>query len=117
MMQNANLAALSAAGVSIWLDDLSRDRLESGNLQQLIETRSIVGVTTNPSIFEHAISHGHAYDQQFAELADRGVDAQSAIRAVPHRRRLRHFPQRTRSDRLRHRRGVRVRASHLDADR
>ncbi len=82
MMQNANLAALSEDGVSIWLDDLTRDRLESGNLQQLIETRSIVGVTTNPSIFEHAISHGHAYDQQFAELADRGVDAQSAIRAV-----------------------------------
>ena len=80
MMQNANLAALSAAGVSIWLDDVSRDRLESGNLQQLIETRNIVGVTTNPSIFEQAISHGHAYDQRFAELADRGTDAESAIR-------------------------------------
>ncbi|MCB0936962.1 MAG: transaldolase, partial [Mycobacterium sp.] len=51
MAQNPNLAALSAAGVSVWLDDLSRDRLQSGNLKELIDTRSVVGVTTNPSIF------------------------------------------------------------------
>lgn len=82
MTQNPNLAALAAAGVSIWLDDLSRDRLESGNLQQLIDTRSIVGVTTNSASFQHAISHGHAYDQQIAELVDRGADAESAIRTV-----------------------------------
>jgi transaldolase len=82
MTQNLILSALSAAGVSVWLDDLSRDRLTSGNLQQLIDTRSVVGVTTNPSIFQHAISHGHAYDQQIAELAERGVDADSAIRTV-----------------------------------
>lgn len=82
MTQNPRLAALSAAGVSVWLDDLSRDRLRSGSLQQLIDTRSIVGVTTNPSIFQHAISHGHAYDQQITELAKRGVDAESAIRTV-----------------------------------
>ena len=50
MAQNPNLAALSAAGVSIWLDDLSRERLQTGNLQQLIDTKSVVGVTTNPSI-------------------------------------------------------------------
>ena len=82
MTQNPTLAALSAAGVSVWLDDLSRDRLTSGNLQQLIDTRSVVGVTTNPSIFQHAISHGQAYDQQLAELAKRGADAESAIRTV-----------------------------------
>ena len=82
MTQNPTLAALSAAGVSVWLDDLSRDRLTSGNLQQLINTRSVVGVTTNPSIFQHAISHGHAYDQQLTELAQRGADAESAIRTV-----------------------------------
>jgi transaldolase len=82
MTQNLILSALSAAGVSVWLDDLSRDRLTSGNLQQLIDTRSVVGVTTNPSIFQHAISHGHAYDHQITELAERGVDADSAVRTV-----------------------------------
>ena len=64
MAQNPNLAALSAAGVSIWLDDLSRGRLESGNLQDLIDTRSVVGVTANPSIFQAALSQGDAYDAQ-----------------------------------------------------
>ena len=82
MSQNPNLSALSAAGVSVWLDDLSRDRLRSGDLQRLIDTRSVVGVTTNPSIFQHAISHGHAYEEQIAGLADRGADADSAIRTV-----------------------------------
>ena len=64
--QNPNLAALSAAGVSIWLDDLSRDRLQTGNLQELIDTKCVVGVTTNPSIFQAALSKGHAYDEQVA---------------------------------------------------
>jgi transaldolase len=82
MTQNLILSALSAAGVSIWLDDLSRDRLTSGNLQQLIDTRSVVGVTTNPSIFQHAISQGQAYTRQLTQLAERGADADSAIRAV-----------------------------------
>ncbi|MFL6086408.1 MAG: transaldolase [Mycobacterium sp.] len=82
MTQNPILSALSAAGVSVWLDDLSRDRLTSGNLQQLIDTRSVVGVTTNPSIFQHAISHGHAYTRQLAQLAENGTDADSAIRTV-----------------------------------
>ncbi|MGN6337121.1 transaldolase family protein, partial [Mycobacterium sp.] len=59
--QDPNLAALSAAGVSIWLDDLSRDRLRTGNLQELIDTRCVVGVTTNPTIFQKALSEGHAY--------------------------------------------------------
>ena len=69
MTQNPNLAALSAAGVSVWLDDLSRERLQTGNLQNLIDTRSVVGVTTNPSIFQAALSKGTAYDAQVAELA------------------------------------------------
>src|ERR1044071_3628303 len=80
--QNSNLAALSAAGVSVWLDDLSRDRLRSGNLQELIDTKSIVGVTTNPSIFQAALSKGTAYDAQVAELADRGADVDATIRTV-----------------------------------
>ena len=80
--QNPNLAALSAAGVSIWLDDLSRDRLQTGNLQELIDSRSVVGVTTNPSIFQAALSKGHAYDAQVAELAERGADVDASIRTV-----------------------------------
>jgi transaldolase len=82
MTQNPNLAALSAAGVSVWLDDLSRDRLESGNLQNLIDTKSVVGVTTNPSIFQAALSQGHAYDTQLADLAKRGADVETAVQAL-----------------------------------
>jgi transaldolase len=82
MTQNPNLAALSAAGVSIWLDDLSRDRLHTGNLQELIDTKCVVGVTTNPTIFQHALSVGHAYDEQVRELAERGADVDAVIRTV-----------------------------------
>ena len=82
MAQNPNLAALSAAGVSVWLDDLSRTRLKSGNLQELIDTKSVVGVTTNPSIFQAALSHGDAYDAQVSELAERGADVDATIRTV-----------------------------------
>jgi transaldolase len=82
MAQNPNLAALSAAGVSVWLDDLSRDRLQTGNLQELIDTKSVVGVTTNPSIFQAALSKGHAYDAQVRELAERGADVDATIRTV-----------------------------------
>ena len=80
--QNANLAALSAAGVSVWLDDLSRQRLQTGNLQELIDTKSVVGVTTNPSIFQKALAEGDAYDDQIAELAERGADVDATIRTV-----------------------------------
>jgi transaldolase len=80
--QNPNLAALSAAGVSVWLDDLSRERMNSGNLQELIDTRSVVGVTTNPSIFQKAFAEGDAYDAQIAELAERGADVDATIRTV-----------------------------------
>src|ERR1700754_2199496 len=82
MSQNPNLAALSEAGVSVWLDDLSRDRLQSGNLQELIDTKSVVGVTTNPSIFQKAFAEGDAYDGQIAELAERGADVDATIRTV-----------------------------------
>jgi transaldolase len=82
MAQNPNLAALSAAGVSVWLDDLSRDRLQTGNLQELIDTKCVVGVTTNPSIFQAALSKGTAYDAQVAELAARGADVDATVRTV-----------------------------------
>ncbi|BBY35808.1 transaldolase [Mycolicibacter minnesotensis] len=82
MTQNPQLAALAAAGVSVWLDDLSRDRLTSGNLADLVATRSVVGVTTNPTIFQKALEKGHAYDQQLSELAARGADVDAVIRTV-----------------------------------
>ncbi|MDQ6754378.1 MAG: transaldolase [Actinomycetota bacterium] len=72
-------ARLSAAGVSIWLDDLSRERLTSGSLKKLIDEKNVVGVTTNPSIFQSAISKGHAYDEQVRELAGRGLDVDAAL--------------------------------------
>ncbi|OBJ74119.1 transaldolase [Mycobacterium sp. 1274756.6] len=80
--QNPNLAALSAAGVSVWLDDLSRDRLTTGNLAELIATRSVVGITTNPTIFQKALAEGDAYEAQLAELAGRGADVDAAIRTA-----------------------------------
>src|SRR5438270_11862664 len=80
--QNPNLAALSAAGVSVWLDDLSRQRLQSGNLQELIDTKCVVGVTTNPSIFQKAFAEGDVYNDQIAELAERGADVDAAIRTI-----------------------------------
>lgn len=74
-MQNKNLEALSKAGVSVWLDDLDRHRIESGNLDELIATKSIVGVTTNPSIFEKALTSGVVeYQPQLKQLANESVD-------------------------------------------
>lgn len=82
MTQNPNLAALSAAGVSVWLDDLSRDRLMTGDLATLIDTMGVVGVTTNPTIFQHALATGHTYDAQIRELAGRGAGVDTAIRVI-----------------------------------
>ena len=66
------LKALSDAGVSIWLDDLSRERIETGNLAELVAERSVVGVTTNPTIFAAAIADGERYDEQVAQLVAKG---------------------------------------------
>ena len=73
------LHQLSSAGVSIWLDDLSRDRIESGSLKALINSRAVSGVTTNPTIFAGAFSKGAAYASQLAKLASRGASADEAI--------------------------------------
>ncbi|KAA9394979.1 transaldolase [Kocuria coralli] len=75
----ASTKKLSDAGVSIWLDDLSRERLTSGNLQQLIDEKDVVGVTTNPTIFAGALSNGAAYADQVKELAAEGVDVDEAV--------------------------------------
>jgi transaldolase len=76
------LAQLSDAGVAVWLDDLSRERLRSGGLAELVATKHVVGVTTNPSIFQKALSDGKAYDDQVRDLAQRGVDIGEAVRAL-----------------------------------
>ena len=68
------LTRLADAGVAIWLDDLSRERLRTGNLAQLVAERGVVGVTTNPSIFASALSKGDAYDEQLRELVGTDVD-------------------------------------------
>ncbi len=81
-MSNERLDALAAAGVSIWLDDLSRERLQSGNLQNLITDSAVVGVTTNPTIFAAALANGDAYDQQVRELAQRGASVVDAVREI-----------------------------------
>lgn len=76
------LGALAAAGVSIWLDDLSRERLRTGNLLELIRDQHVVGVTTNPTIFAGALAHGEAYDAQVRELAARGASVEDAVREI-----------------------------------
>ncbi len=76
------LIELSQAGVAVWLDDLSRERLRSGNLAELLRTHEVVGVTTNPSIFEKALSEGDAYDEQIRDLALRGLDVGEAVRML-----------------------------------
>ncbi len=70
---------LAAAGVSIWLDDLSRERIISGNLASLIRDRTVRGVTTNPTIFAAALGRGNAYNAQVAQLAAAGADVDEAI--------------------------------------
>ncbi|MFE9819017.1 transaldolase [Streptomyces sp. NBC_00236] len=76
------LKRLSDEGVAIWLDDLSRKRITSGNLAELIDQSHVVGVTTNPSIFQKAISHGDGYEQQLTDLATRKVTVDEAIRMI-----------------------------------
>src|SRR5882757_1080606 len=76
------LKRLSDEGVAIWLDDLSRKRITSGNLAELIDQQHVVGVTTNPSIFQKAISQGDGYDSQVADLAAREVTVEEALRMI-----------------------------------
>ena len=79
---NENTKALSDAGVSIWLDDLSRQRITSGNLAELITERNVVGVTTNPTIFANAIAAGESYEAAVQELAAGGAGVDEVITAL-----------------------------------
>jgi len=76
------LKALSEAGVSIWLDDLSRQRINSGNLATLIRGWYVVGVTSNPTIFAHAVVHAEDYAEQVKQLAARGASVDEAVREI-----------------------------------
>ena len=77
-----HLKKLAGAGVAIWLDDLSRSRIESGNLAALIAEKNVVGVTTNPTIFQKAISGSAVYNSQIRDLAVRGVAVDEAVRMI-----------------------------------
>ena len=81
-MSSDVLGQLSEAGVSVWLDDISRDRLRTGNLQSLMDDYHVVGVTSNPTIFAKALSEGDAYDEQVKDLKIRGVSVEEASRAL-----------------------------------
>jgi len=74
-MADSNLHKLSARGVSVWIDFLSRQMLESGQLAQMMKEDAVVGVTTNPTIFQKAIAEGDAYDEQLKELLEEETDA------------------------------------------
>ncbi|OIJ69235.1 transaldolase [Streptomyces mangrovisoli] len=76
------LKRLSEEGVAIWLDDLSRKRITSGNLAELIDQQHVVGVTTNPTIFQKAISSGDGYESQLTDLAARKVTVEEAVRMI-----------------------------------
>ncbi|MGO1950199.1 MAG: transaldolase [Mycobacteriaceae bacterium] len=77
-----HVSELAATGTSVWLDDLSRDRLTTGNLADLISGSGVVGVTTNPAIFGKAMTAGTAYDAQIAELKAAGTAVDNAVFAM-----------------------------------
>ena len=77
-----SLEALAAAGVAVWLDDLSRPRLQTGSLAGMVEGGGIVGITTNPTIFAKAIGAGAGYEPQLRELALRGTAIGETLRLL-----------------------------------
>src|SRR5947209_10462780 len=72
---NERLATLTAAGVSIWLDQIRRSLIEGGELRRMVEEESLRGVTSNPSIFEKAILGSDDYDADLAEMAHEQLSA------------------------------------------
>jgi transaldolase len=76
------LGELTQAGVSVWLDDISRERLRAGNLASLVRDFHVRGVTSNPTIFANALAKGDAYDEQIKDLALRGVTVEEAARMI-----------------------------------
>lgn len=82
MTDGDRLGELTGRGVSIWLDSISRDRLAGGGLAALVRDSHVTGVTSNPTIFEQAISERRAYDEQIRDLAARGVPLEEAARLL-----------------------------------
>ena len=78
MAQNERLAALTDAGVAVWLDQIHRQMIESGDLKALVDEKSLRGETSNPAIFEKAIMGGDAYDDKIEQFAAEGLDARAA---------------------------------------
>ena len=76
------LEELTQDGVSVWLDDISRERLRTGNLATLIKDFHVRGVTSNPTIFASALAKGDAYDEQIKDLAARKVSVDEASRMI-----------------------------------
>ncbi|MEA2331556.1 MAG: transaldolase / glucose-6-phosphate isomerase [Thermoleophilaceae bacterium] len=79
---NERLAALTAAGTSVWLDQIQRSLITSGELERLVREDSLRGVTSNPAIFEKAILGSTDYDEQVAELAAKGLDARQIYEEI-----------------------------------
>jgi transaldolase len=73
-MPESNLHKLSALGQSVWIDYLSRDLIETGELARMMDEDAVVGVTSNPTIFQKAISQGNRYDAQLKEVLESGED-------------------------------------------
>ena len=80
--QNERLAALTAAGTSVWLDQIRRNLITSGELERLERELSLRGVTSNPAIFEKAILGSDDYDEQIAELAEKGMSAREMFEEI-----------------------------------
>jgi transaldolase len=80
-MSKAPLEELSERGQSVWIDSLSREMIESGELERLIREDSVVGVTTNPTIFQKAMASGHAYDDQMREVLESETDPKEVFLA------------------------------------
>ena len=79
---NTPLQRLSALGQSVWVDFLSRESIRGGHLQELVDDYSVVGATSNPTIFEKAMGSGDAYDEQISELAAAGADTEATFWAL-----------------------------------
>src|SRR5438132_6913892 len=73
------LQRLAELGQSVWIDYLSRELLASGELARLVREDAVVGVTSNPTIFEQALAHGDAYDEQLRELLGRELSAKEVF--------------------------------------
>jgi len=81
-MSRNSLFQLKDFGVSVWCDELSRDMIRKGEMQKLIDEKAVVGVTSNPSIFQKALSEGNAYDADIEKLAAAGKSKEEIFDAL-----------------------------------